>query len=118
MKQTNKRGIRKLSLSSDTVRRLATSDLARAQGGLYITYSYCVDVDENTVPDYTALAVLQWDDEHPNGWSKVATFVRAAPGLYHGAVRNDGVIVARCNHRHTRLDLARTCAEQTLMETP
>jgi hypothetical protein len=54
MKQTNKRGIRKLSLSSDTVRRLATSDLARAQGGLYITYSYCVDVDENTVPDYTA----------------------------------------------------------------
>jgi hypothetical protein len=72
----------------------------------------------HTVPDYTALAVLQWDDEHPNGWSKVATFVRAAPGLYHGAVRNDGVIVARCNHRHTRLDLARTCAEQTLMETP
>lgn len=53
MMKTNKRQTHKLSLSSQTLRRLTMPELGRAQGGLYITISYCVDIDEKTIVRHT-----------------------------------------------------------------
>jgi hypothetical protein len=53
MMKTSTRRTHKLSLSFQTLRKLTTPELARAQGGLYVTVSYCVDVGDDTVVRHT-----------------------------------------------------------------
>lgn len=48
MRRTKKHSY-KLSLSSETLRSLTVPELARAQGGLGITVSYCVSTNDDHV---------------------------------------------------------------------
>jgi hypothetical protein len=53
MMKIQKRRTHKLSLSSETLRTLTVSQLARAQGGLGGSLSYCDAPDDNTVIHHT-----------------------------------------------------------------
>lgn len=73
----------------------------------------------HAVPDYTRGAVRAWAEEHPDGWSRRASFRRLAPGKYAGIVIDHGRTVETCPHSHHTFALARACAATTLIkETP